>query len=100
MKFAFEVIKQHILRMHPKCPDFAVEYFATKIADRNWKKCTLGQAVGITMQSVLRHEMTNYDQLLLIGIERREARRRVQRKVNAMIASWQAPADPEAHGSG
>lgn len=104
MKFACETIKQHILSKHPNCPDFAVEYFAARIAEKNWKKCTLGQAVGITMQSILRHEMTDYDQLLLIGVERREARRRVQRTVNAMIASWQGPPRgpgriPETHGS-
>jgi hypothetical protein len=45
-------------------------------------------AVGITMQTTLRHKMTDYDHLLLIGVDRKEARERVQQKVNAMIRSW------------
>lgn|GEM_PF-2962008 len=100
MRFAFEA-KQHILRNHPRCPDFAVEYFASQVADKKWKNCTLGQSVGITMQNILRHEMTEYDQLLLVGVDRRAARRRVQRKVNAMIASWQMapPRGPDRIGS-
>ncbi|MDK4731566.1 DUF2293 domain-containing protein [Rhizobium sp. CNPSo 3490] len=32
--------------------------------------------------------MTDYDQLLLEGVEREEARRRVQPRINAMIAAW------------
>ncbi|WP_234704644.1 DUF2293 domain-containing protein [Sinorhizobium meliloti] len=35
--------------------------------------------------------MTEYDQLLLIGIEREEARRRVQPRINAMLATWRKP---------
>nr|WP_276522901.1 DUF2293 domain-containing protein [Rhizobium laguerreae] len=45
-------------------------------------------AVGITMQNVLRHTMTDYDQLLLVGLDRAEARRRVQPKISALIATW------------
>lgn len=45
-------------------------------------------AVGITMQSILRHLMTDYDQLLMSGVDRRDARRRVQPKINAMLAQW------------
>ncbi|MFF0948380.1 DUF2293 domain-containing protein [Rhizobium leguminosarum] len=32
--------------------------------------------------------MTDYDQLLLAGVDRADARRRVQPKVNAMIDRW------------
>lgn len=32
--------------------------------------------------------MTDYDQMLLAGVDREEARRRVQPKINAMIDSW------------
>jgi len=40
------------------------------------------------MQTYLRHEMTDYDTLLLLGIDRSEARSRVQPKINAMLRSW------------
>lgn len=52
-------------------------------------------AVGITMQNVLRHLLTDYDHMLLVGVDREEARRRVQPKVNAMIASWKRPPTAE-----
>ncbi|WFU91891.1 DUF2293 domain-containing protein (plasmid) [Rhizobium sp. CC1099] len=32
--------------------------------------------------------MTDYDQLLLCGAKREDARRRVQPSINGMIASW------------
>ncbi|MDX0928365.1 DUF2293 domain-containing protein [Sinorhizobium medicae] len=87
-KFTPAAIEKHIRRKHPGCPDFAVEFFVAKIAKKDWNGATIGAAVGITMQSVLRHTMTDYDQLLLCGVDREEARRRVQPKVNAMIAAW------------
>ncbi|MCJ8151413.1 DUF2293 domain-containing protein [Shinella sedimenti] len=87
-KFSCTSVERHIRQHHPGCPDFAVSYFAQKIADRDWRNASLGMVVGITMQTFLRHEMTDYDALLLSGMDRREARRRVQPRVNAMIRSW------------
>jgi hypothetical protein len=86
--FRKEIVEKHIRKKHPGCPAFAVEHFATLIAGRDWKGASLGAAVGITMQSVLRHQMTDYDQLLLAGVEREEARRRVQGKINKMLGEW------------
>jgi hypothetical protein len=87
-RFTVAAIEKHIRRKHPGCPDFAVTYFASEIAKKDWTSATLGMAVGITMQNILRHSMTDYDHLILIGLDREEARRRVQPKVNAMIAAW------------
>lgn len=87
-KFAAETVEKHIRRKHPGCPDFAVAFFVGEITKKDWNGVSIGKAVGITMQTVLRHTMTDYDQMLLIGVDREEARRRVQPKINAMIASW------------
>lgn len=87
-KFQFEVVAKHIRKKHPGCPEFAVEYIANEIAGREWEKVTLGKAVGIVMTTALRHLMTDYDTLLLHGVERQEARRRVQPRVNAMLKVW------------
>ncbi|THV23057.1 DUF2293 domain-containing protein [Peteryoungia ipomoeae] len=87
-KYSIEAVTEHIRKKHPRCPDFAVAWFAAEIASKNWKGATLGKAVGITMQTHLRHLHTDYDTLLLTGIDREEARRRVQPRVNAMIGSW------------
>jgi hypothetical protein len=86
--FRKETVEKHIRKKHPGCPDFAIERFATLVSERDWKNAGLGTAVGIIMQTFLRHNMTDYDQLLLSGIEQREARRRVQWKVDRMIAEW------------
>ncbi|TBH58559.1 DUF2293 domain-containing protein [Rhizobium leguminosarum] len=87
-KFAKAAIEKHIRRKHPGCPDFAIAFFVAEIAKKDWQGVSIGQAVGITMQTTLRHTMTDYDQLLLVDVDRAEARRRVQPKVNAMIAAW------------
>ncbi|MGK9054187.1 DUF2293 domain-containing protein [Neorhizobium petrolearium] len=87
-KFSPKTIEKHIRRKHPGCPDFAVAFFIAEITKKDWKDASIGKAVGITMQTTLRHSMTDYDQMLLVGMDREEARRRVQPKINAMIASW------------
>ncbi|EJB03276.1 hypothetical protein Rleg9DRAFT_2108 [Rhizobium leguminosarum bv. trifolii WSM597] len=91
-KFSPDTIEKHLRRKHPSCPDFAIAFFVAEIAKKNWKGASIGKAVGITMQNVLRHTMTEYDQMLLAGVDRNEARRRVQPKVNGMIAAWNRPA--------
>lgn len=87
-KYSIEAVRAHIRRKHPGCPEFAVAWFAAEIASKSWERASLGKAVGITMQTHLRHHHTDYDTLLLAGIDRVEARRRVQPRVNAMIRSW------------
>lgn len=89
-RFSLPKVKQHLRRHHPGCPDFAIDYFANEIANRDWRRASLGQAVGITLQIFLRHEMTEYDTLLLHGMARGEARRRVQPKIDAMLRCWRS----------
>jgi len=80
--------RTHIKSRHPGCPEFVVEHLAEKISEKEWRRATLGMAVGITMQNLLRHEMTDYDQLRLMGIDRKVARNRVQKKIHAMLSHW------------
>ncbi len=90
-RFSAEAVEKHIRKKHPGCPDFAVAFFVGEIVGRDWHGVSLGKAVGIIMQTSLRHLMTDYDQMLLEGVDREEARRRVQPKINAMIAGWKLP---------
>ncbi|WP_037436335.1 DUF2293 domain-containing protein [Sinorhizobium fredii] len=92
--YSLSAVERHIRRKHPGCPDFAVAYLAKEVSGKDWRDASLGKAVGITMQTLLRHEMTNYDTLLLHGMPREEARRQVQPRINAMLKSWQRK--PEA----
>jgi hypothetical protein len=90
--YSIETVSAHIRKKHPGCPEFAVAWFAAEIASKSWKRASLGKAVGITMQTHLRHHHTDYDTLLLHGVDREEARRRVQPRVNALIRSWRKSA--------
>ena len=95
-KFSIEAVSAHIRRKHPACPDFAVAWFAAEIASKSWRRASLGKAVGITMQTYLRHNHTDYDFLLLTGVERNEARRRVQPRIDALIRSWSKVKPPRS----
>ncbi|MBX5256878.1 MULTISPECIES: DUF2293 domain-containing protein [unclassified Rhizobium] len=86
--YPIDVVERHIRQNHPGCPDFAVAYFSRLVGERDWRDASLGQAVGITMQTFLRHEMTDYDTLLLLGMDRSEARNRVQPRIDAMLKVW------------
>jgi len=83
-------VEYFILREYPGCPEFAVVRFASQICiePKSWHGVSIDAAVDHVIQNTLRHELTDYDQMLLVGVRRKEARRRVQPKVDAMIASW------------
>lgn len=83
-------VEDFIRREYPGCPDFAVIHFATRICTvpKNWRGAPVARAVDITMQNELRHRLTDYDQLMLVGVRRKDARRRVQPKIDAMIEAW------------
>lgn len=88
-KYTYENTIKHIRKKHPNCPSFAVEFFASEVASKKWENASIGKAVGITMQNYLRHHMTDYDCHLLNGMDRSEARARVQPRIAAMLAIWQ-----------
>ncbi len=83
-------VEYFIRREYLACPEFAVRYFASFICTepKNWNHAPLAEAVDRTIQNFLRHQLTDYDQLTLVGVRRKEARRRVQPKIDAMIAAW------------
>lgn len=82
-RFSAEAVEKLIRKKHLGCPDFAVAFFLNEIVGRDWHGASLGKVVGLTMQTSLRHLMTDYE-----GGDREEARRRVQPRVDAMIAVW------------
>lgn len=58
---------------------------------KNWRGASIEVAVAHVIENTLRHELTDYDQMLLVGVRRKEARLRVKPKIDAMIAVWRAP---------
>ncbi|CAN7151540.1 DUF2293 domain-containing protein [Rhizobium sp. LjRoot254] len=88
VKFTEAAVRRHLHRHHPGCPEFAVDYVVAQIVGREWQGVSLGGATGIILQTLLRHLMTDYDQLLLAGVDRKAARKRVQPKIDAMLSHW------------
>ncbi|MBB3566091.1 DUF2293 domain-containing protein [Rhizobium sp. BK491] len=88
-------VEYYIRQTYPACPEFAVVYFATYVCKtpKNWRGATVEEAVEVTMQNELRHQHTDYYQLMLVGVRRKEARRRVQPKIDAVMASWKKQAN-------
>lgn len=91
-KFSEKKLRRHIRREYPSCPEFAVAFFVSEIMERDWTNISVARAVDLTIHRALRHTMTEYDALLLIGISRGEARQRVQPKIDTMIAVWKKAA--------
>jgi hypothetical protein len=93
--FQQQDVEDFIRREYPGCPEFAVAYFAAYICTtpKNWRDAPTAVAVDATMQNFLRHQFTDYEQLLLVGVRRKEARRRVQPKIDAMVAGWKNKRD-------
>jgi hypothetical protein len=50
------------------------------------------QAITLAVQAHIRHEYTNYDELLMTGWERFEARMVVQRTVEEILDQWREKA--------
>jgi hypothetical protein len=46
-------------------------------------------AVRLAVTAYIRHAETEYDELLLLGLERWEAREKVHAKVNKILAKWE-----------
>ncbi|MGP4690624.1 DUF2293 domain-containing protein [Agrobacterium cavarae] len=88
-------VEYFIRDKYPRCPEFAVVRFAHHVCTdpKNWRGVSIAVAVDHVMQNMLRHQLTDYDQLLLVGVKRKEARRRIQPRVDAMIMTWRACAD-------
>jgi hypothetical protein len=53
-----------------------------------------GEAVRLAVIAHIRHAKTPYDELLMTGWDRMEARREVEDAVQAVLAGWQQDLDP------
>jgi len=60
IRFTVEEVLAHLGQHHPSCPARIKRHIARRVATDPWIDASLGQAVGITMQNIVRHDMTNY----------------------------------------
>jgi hypothetical protein len=91
-----EQFAQTIRQQFPKCPisdaNRIAEHACLKHSGRVGRTAAAKQfdpnAVYLAVAATVRHEFTNYDQLLLKGIERFEARARVRDAVERKLRAW------------
>jgi len=91
--FAFDDVVRHLRIHHPGCPKKTCLTIAARISAKNCAGRKLGSMVGIELQTYVRHNWTDYDQLLRSGMMTRdEARAYVKPQIQAVLRSWRQPA--------
>jgi hypothetical protein len=88
---------ERVRQLYPQCPvktaTAIAEHACTKYSGRVGRsaaaKALDGQAVRLAVAAHIRHVETPYDELLMNGWERAEARHEVEDAVQAVLAEWQ-----------
>jgi hypothetical protein len=97
---AFEArLAEAVARLFPGCPAGRAEAIARHAAVRGSGRVGRSaagraldeQAVTLAVVASMRHEDTGYDELLMAGVPREEARARVRADIDRMLAAWQDP---------
>jgi hypothetical protein len=96
-----EEMAAEIVRLFPGCPTERAEAIARQAGARGSGRVGRSaagraldpRAVPLAVAASVRHEDTGYDELLMSGVPRGEAREQVRAEVQRIVASWQAP-DP------
>jgi hypothetical protein len=97
---AFEAqLAEAVVRLFPGCPAGRAEAIARHAAVRGSGRVGRSaagraldeQAITLAVVASVRHEDTGYDELLMAGVPRGEARARVRPDVDRMLAAWQDP---------
>jgi len=87
----------HIRKLYPKCPqgieeriaEHACQKYSGRVGRTAAAKSFDKQAIKLAVIAHVRHEQTDYDAFLVEGIERYEARRRVEKDIEEILTSWQ-----------
>ncbi|HET6857280.1 MAG TPA: DUF2293 domain-containing protein [Streptomyces sp.] len=91
-----------ILRLFPSCPQARAEAVALHTSLRGSGRVGRSAAgrsldegaVTAAVRAAVRHDDTSYDALLMSGVRRNEARRRVAGVIEAVLAQWRRPIPP------
>ena len=89
-----------VRELYPNCPNgrekMIAEHACRKYSGRVGRSAAAKEldkdAVRFAVAAHVRHQETNYDELLLTGFERGQARERVHAQVSHVMDEWQAPA--------
>jgi hypothetical protein len=99
-----ELVKQmtaRILALFPRCTPPEARRIAEHTAKRGSGRVGRSEAgrkleeraLFAAVAAAVRHNHTNYDELLASGVDRENARRRVGEKVDDILEHWQGPGD-------
>jgi hypothetical protein len=95
-----ELAAVEILRHYPGCPKDRAEGIARHAFTRGSGRVGRSaagreldpEALSLAVAAAVRHVDTPYDELMMNGVDRREARARVRPEVEQVIAGWREPA--------
>ncbi len=87
-----------IARLFPSCPAASAEVIAQHTAQRGSGRVGRSaagreadeKAVRLAVIAHIRHEHTDYDQLLMNGVPRDEARQRIRARVEQVVVQWES----------
>jgi hypothetical protein len=90
-------LAEGIVRLLPGCPPSRAAAIARHAGARGSGRvgrsaagrALAGQAVWLAVVASVRHQDTGYDELLMAGVPRAEARARVQPVIDRILAAWQ-----------
>ena len=82
-----ELLKQAKERF-PSARDIVIETIAFKASQEHYNELEPERAVWLAAVALIRHSLTEYDQLLLSGRGREEARAQVSSEVNRCLQDW------------
>jgi hypothetical protein len=97
---AFEArLAEAVGRLFPGCPPGRAEMIAQhaglrgsgRVARSAAGRALDEQAVTLAVVASVRHQDTGYDELLMAGVPRGEARARVRPDIDRILAAWQDP---------
>lgn len=93
---------ERVRQLYPRCPavtataiaEHACAKYSGRVGRSAAAKALDGEAVRLAVIAHIRHAKTPYDELLMTGWDRMEARREVEDAVQAVLAGWQQDLDP------
>jgi hypothetical protein len=94
-------LAREITRLFPGCPAAQAEAIARHTGDRGSGRVGRTaaareldpQAVTLAVVAAVRHGDTDYDELLMAGVDRAEARQRARADVDQVLERWRTPLD-------
>jgi hypothetical protein len=91
-----DAMVEAILEAFPGCPANSARQIATHTAERGSGRVGRSaagraldsQAVKLAVIAHIRHQHTPYDELLMAGVDRQEARERIREQVESILTAW------------